>query len=681
MAYRIGVDIGGSFTDFAVFDETSKTISALKVFSRPDQPGAEVLEGMTQLQSRYGIMPEQVSYFTHGTTVGINTVIQRKGLRLGLFATDGFVDVLELARLKIPNMYDLFSQRPAPLVTRDRVFPIDARMDAEGAEIAPLNADSVRAALRGALAKQCEGVVVSLLHAYRNPAHELAVREIAAAEAPGLPVFLSHEVWPIIREYERTITATISGYVQPKVAHYLERLQATLKGVGVTPEPRITKSNGGVMAAEQGKSDCVQMIFSGTASGVIGAAFVARTAGVDRAMSIDIGGTSADVALILDGKPQYGVGEAIGEFSIFVPSVSVSSIGEGGGSIAWLDSLNVLKVGPESAGSTPGPACYGRGGVRPTVTDSFVVCKLLGAQDLGYNAVKIDRDAACKALQPIADRLQIGIEQAAQAVQEICVSSMYAGISGLVSRFGIDPREFTMIAFGGAGPMLAGLLAREMKLKEVLVPPTPGVLSALGGLVADLKNDFIKTIYHPLNAAIVPVLQAGLDELRGKGMQWLSEQDGFEGGAQIDVSADLRYAGQSYEIETVLDADAIARGDLNALAASFHARHEQMFGHADKKAAIQVINLRLVAGGPSAKPVLPRAATASAPPEVLTIQSMWLDSAWRDVPIYLRAGLLAGHAFDGPAVVAQADCTTVIPPGCACRVDEWGNLRIAISQA
>ncbi|MGI4940922.1 MAG: hydantoinase/oxoprolinase family protein, partial [Janthinobacterium lividum] len=391
MGQRVGVDIGGSFTDFAVFDEQSRQLRTLKVFSRPDDPGAEVLEGVRLIEERYGIPAESITYFTHGTTVGINTVIQRKGLRLALFTTENFRDVLELARLKIPDMYNLFSKRPVPLITRDRVFGVRERMTAEGIVETPIEEAGVAAALSAARDAGVEGIVIAFLHAYRNPAHELAAKRIVERLAPGLPVFCSSETWPIIREYERTITTVIGGYVQPRVAHYLTQLQAALRRVGVPAEPRLTKSNGGVMTAEQGKQQCVQMILSGTASGVIGASHVAQTCGVPRCMSLDIGGTSADVAVILDGKPQYGTGEQIGEFQIFVPSVSVSSIGEGGGSIAWIDRLGVLKVGPESAGSRPGPACYGRGGTRPTITDAFAACGLVGIAELGYAAVTVDR--------------------------------------------------------------------------------------------------------------------------------------------------------------------------------------------------------------------------------------------------------------------------------------------------
>jgi N-methylhydantoinase A len=680
MGYRVGVDIGGSFTDFAVFDEATRAIKSLKVFSRPDEPGAEVLEGIRLLHERYGIPPSEITYFTHGTTVGINTVIQRKGLRLALFTTENFRDVLELARLKIPDMYSLLSKRPAPLITRDMVFGIAERIGAEGDVQTPLDPASVKAAVTAAVAAGAEGVVIALLHAYRNPAHEQAAKAIVQEVAPGLPVFCSSATWPIIREYERTITAVIGGYVQPRVAHYLCSLQTALKQVGVAPEPRLTKSNGGVMTAEQGKAECVQMILSGTASGVIGAAYVAEICGLPRCMSLDIGGTSADVALIMDGQPQYGTGERIGDFQIFVPSVAVSSIGEGGGSIASVDKLGVLKVGPESAGSRPGPACYGRGGVRPTITDAFAACGMVGLSEIGYAAVTVDRGKARTAIAPLAETLGLTVEQTAEAIIRIAVSGMYSDVSGLVSRFGIDPREFACLAFGGAGPMMACFLARELGMKEVVVPPAPGVLSALGGLIADLKNDFLETLYLDLDDAAAAAVRTAFSGLEARALTWLRRDQGYDGPHRLTYSAEMRYRGQAFELDTPLAAAAIEAADAGAMAEAFHLAHEQVYGHADRKAPLQLIAIRLVIAGQTAKPELPRHTPVSAPAPMLRLAEVWMDGATRQVGLYCRADLLAGHHFRGPAVVTQDDCTTVVPPGFTAIVDEYTNLRITPEQ-
>ncbi len=674
MGLRIGVDIGGSFTDFAVLDEDTRAIRTLKVFSRPDSPGSEVIAGMEGLRNRYGIEPRDVVYFTHGTTVGVNAVVQRKGLKLGLVTTRNFEDVLDLARLKIPDMYHLMSSRPAALIPRDRVFGVLERLDAEGGEETPVSEASVLDAVQELRAAGCEGVVISLLHSYRNPLHEQQVKAIIEREMPGMFVSCSHEVWPIIREYERTVTATIGGYVQPRVSNYLDKLQGALAASGIDVDLKVTKSNGGVMSAENGKQNCVQMILSGTASGVIGAAYVAQRCNLDHCMSLDIGGTTADVALIMDGKPQYATGEYIGEFQIHIPSVSVSSIGDGGGSIAWVDEFGVLKVGPESAGSNPGPVCYRRGGTRPTITDAFAAIGVLGSAALGYNAVTIDASAAVRAIEPLAQRLGLSVHQTAAAIIDVSVSGMYAGVSRLSSRFGIDPRTFSLMPFGGAGPMLGCFLARALNVRNLLVPTTPGVLSALGGLIADTKNDFVRTTYYPLNRVSLERLTQDLALLDADARAWMIRETGSDSTAEIVVSADMRYRGQSFEIDTPLSAEALRQGDIDGISQAFHREHARLFGHSDDTSAIQVVALRLVITAPTPKPDLPTIARGEGTPEPEATIDAYLDGAWRTVPLYRRTALLAGHRFSGPAIVAQDDTTTCVLPGFNARVDDYGNL-------
>jgi N-methylhydantoinase A len=675
MTFRVGVDIGGSFTDFAVFDETSRSLRSLKVFSRPDEPGAEVMEGLRLLEERHDISPAEISYFTHGTTVGVNTVIQRKGLRLALFTTEHFRDVLEIARLKIPNMYNLLSKRPAPLITRDMVFGIPGRIGADGAVISPLDEAALTNSVAAALAAGAEGILISFLHSYRDPSHELQAKAVIHRLAPDLPVFCGSETWPIIREYERTITAAIGAYVQPRVARYLGSLQDALKNAGVPAEPRLTRSNGGVMTAEQGKRECVQMILSGTASGVIGASHVASICGISRCLSLDIGGTSADVAVIMDGTPRHGVGERIGDFQIFIPSVSVSSIGEGGGSIAWVDRFGILKVGPESAGSHPGPACYGRGGTRATITDAFAASGLIGLATIGYDTVTIDQASARAAVGELARQLNRTIEQTAEAIIHIAVSGMFQEVSALVSRFGIDPREFACVAFGGAGPMLGCFLARELGLREVVIPPTPGVLSALGGLIADLKSDFISTVYVELGPDSADQIARAYRSLETKAEDWLRRDQSYTGPFTIAHSAELRYRGQSFEIDTPVEPDA----DWRTIADSFHEEHQRLYGHADRAAPIQAIALRVVITGAVTKPEFPRFEARPGPAPQAGRADVWIDGERRDAAIYRRADLASGQTFAGPAVVVQDDCTTVVPSGFAVRVDEYTNLRIARS--
>jgi N-methylhydantoinase A len=674
LSYRIGVDIGGTFTDFCVFDENNRALETLKVLSRPDAPGEEVLQGLSEIERRFGIPPSAVSYFTHGSTVGVNAIIQRKGARLCLLVTEGFRDVLELARLKIPDPYDLFSRRPEPIVPRDRVLEVRERMSPDGGTDTAPDPDSVLTAIRRAEELGAEAIVVAFLHSYANAAHERAVKAMIEAERPGLPVFCSAEIWPIVREYERSITACIHGSVQPTVAHYITRLEQALATRGVRPAPMITKSNGGVMTAAAGKTRSIEMLLSGTAAGAIGAGFVARQAGFARVMSLDIGGTSADVALLRDGMPDFRAGELVGEYPIYLPTVSVSSIGAGGGSIATVDALGVLRVGPDSAGSVPGPAAYGRGGTQATITDAFAVKGVLGAGELGYGAVQVDRTAAEAALARIGAALGRDATAAAEAVVSLAVANMYREVSRLFSQVGEEPSGYALLAFGGAGPMLGCLLAEEMGMEAVIIPRTPGVLAALGGLLADLRSDFVRVVFLDIVPAAAPALQAAFAALAGEARAWLHDSQGHAGEGLLTVLADMRYRGQSYEIEVPLEPAWINEPAPGRIAAAFHARHAEIYGHADEKAAVQLVALRVVIAGIIPKPEFPASEAPQSQPAADSYVPVAHHGGIVQAALFRRAALPPGARFAGPAVVVQDDTTSWVPPGFTGTVDAFGNL-------
>ena len=674
MSFRVGVDIGGTFTDFCAFNDVTNEIHTLKVLSSPDKPGSEVIDGIKALGVRYGVSASDVVYFTHGTTVGVNTVIQRKGIRLGLLVTRNFTDVLELARLKMPDMYSLLSVRPEALVTKDRIFEISERIRADGSIEQEVDFATVERALADVQAADCEGVVIALINSYRNSHNEQAVKAMIQRLSPGFPVFCSTDVWPIIREYERTVTAVIHGYVQPRVSQYLESLQQALLDVKVNAIPQVTKSNGGVMSAELGRTACAQMILSGTAAGVIGASHVSKLSGHPNTMSLDVGGTSADVAFIRDGQPQFGIGEVIGEFPIFIPSVAVTSIGAGGGSIAWVDDLGILRVGPESAGSKPGPACYGNGGERATITDAFVVLGYIGQFDLGYSAIEIDVTKARSAVDNLAEKIGKETEETAQAIVDIAVSGMYMEISKLISRYAVDPREYALQAFGGAGPMMACFVARELGMQTIIIPTTPGVLSALGGLIADIKNDFIKTVFVELGGAETTVIQEEYKSLEARALEWLREEQAYEGDYQLIYSADMRYRGQAFEIEAILSAKDVASGDVTAMAEAFHREHELVYEHCDRDAAVQIVNLRLVIVGMSPKPIFPERNLTVQPATPERSVEVFTGGRLTSVSLFRREQLHPGFTFDGPAIVVQSDCTSCIPEGLSGNVDAYGNL-------
>lgn len=672
LAWRIGVDIGGTFADLAALDTAKGELITLKVLTTPHDPGQDVAAGLRRL-TELGLQPGQVERFVHGTTVGVNTIIQRRGARLALFTTTGFTDMLELARLRMPDPYSLFCERPEPLVPREHVFPVTERLDAEGRTLVQPDRASVAAAVAAARAAACEGVVISLLHAWRNAAHEEQVAAMVAEMAPELFVFRGSEVWPAIREYERTTTAVLNAYVHPRIDAYLERVEAQLAAAAIAAPLLLTTSAGGTMTARRGRRDCVGMLLSGTASGVVGAGVVARAAGVPAVLTLDVGGTSADVALLRDGVPAFGTGHAIGEFPLAIPTVAVVSSGQGGGSVAWLDAQGVLQVGPESAGSTPGPACFGRGGTRCTVTDAALLCGILGQGELGFGAIVPDRSRSETAIAPIAAALGTDAVTAAEGVLQVAISGMLVEIDKLLARAGVHASELTLMPFGGAGPMLGALLAEAAGIRRVLVPPVPGTLCALGALAADLRRDTMRTVLLPLEPASWPELEAVFRALAAEAGEALAEMSGT-GKAEITLAADLRYRGQSYEVTVPVPSSFQEAGAADALATLFHAAHAESFGHADPAAPVEVVSLRAAARRPA--PPLPMPRHPAPPHAVVPEQQLPLRLGGQDqqAGLYRRGDLPPGSHFSGPAIVTQADCTVLVPAAWTVTTDELGNL-------
>ena len=677
--WKVGVDIGGTFIDFCALETRSGQVASLKVLTTPDDPGAELMTGLSLLAEREGLDPTAVTRFVHGTTVGVNTIIQRKGAPLALFTNAGFEDVIELARLRMPETYSLFCSRPEQLITRDRVFGIPARMRSDGRETVKPDLAVVAAAVASAKARGAVGIVIAFLHAWRDGAQEEAVKAEIARLAPELFVFTSAEVWPVIREYERTTTAILNAYVHPRIAGYLTALEQRLADRGVPARALLTKSNGGVMNAAEGKRACVSMLLSGTASVVIGATWFARQAGEKRVLTLDIGGTSADFALIIDGEPQYGTGEMIGEFPLYIPSVSVSSIGIGGGSIATVDGQGVLRVGPESAGSTPGPACYGRGGEQATVTDAMVVCGWLGHSEMAYGQLKMDAGLARASVGRLAAKLGRSLDDTAQAILDIAVSEMFVEVEKLSSRAGVDLKDFTLMPFGGGGPMLGAFLARELGMTRLLAPRRPGVVSALGGLVADLRGDFVRTLFAELTASVLSQLKAAAAAMVQEGRNWLAAQ-GHAGPADLRFSADMRYVGQSYEIEVPLQPAWLEAGDPAAIAREFHQTHQRIYDFDDPDGRIEIVNLRLSAIGAGPALSFPETAETDAPASPECELTIHTGGNRKPVGLYRRADLPPGSRFAGPAVVAQEDTTVAIPAGATARVDGHLNLHLTFAE-
>jgi len=674
--YRIGIDIGGTFTDFAVHETESNTLIGLKLPTVPARPVDAIVAGLKLLVEEHAVSLDQVDYFVHGTTIAVNALIERKGARLGLLVTRGFRDILIIQRLRIPQPQYWYGNRPEPLIPRERVYEIDERTMADGSAGTPLSEESLILALAKARADGVEGLVVCFLHSFRNPAHEKAARDFLQKEAGDLFVCCSHEVWPQMREYERAIVTIVNAYVMPPVSRYLGDLEQRLAGMGVPVRPYITRSNGGVMTARRARSSTAETLLSGPASGVVGALRIAEQAGVSNFITLDVGGTSADVAIVEEGAPRTSLTEHVADFPIMMPVVGVSCIGAGGGSIAWLDSAGVMKVGPQSAGADPGPACYGKGQELPTVTDAFLYSGYLNPDTFAGGRITLCPALAEKALGTLASGLGTDTGGVARGIIAMAIAGMYAELSNLAAKRGIDPREFNLVGFGGAGALLVCRLAEEIGISQVLIPQAPGTLCALGALSADVASDFVRSVFLRMDSDLSPVA-AAYRKLEAEAREWVRSEAPFLAEHQLVLSADMRYVGQSFEVDVPLEISWIERGDWQAVADTFHATHNRVYSHAQYDSPVELVDLRLRIVGATTKPPLPTpSAVATATPAPIAQTRRVLDSAAevRDIPVYRRAALSSGHVMSGPALVDQNDTTVYLPPGWNGTVHASGSL-------
>jgi N-methylhydantoinase A len=684
MAYRLGVDVGGTFTDlFLVGDGNGGGGGQFRVKtpSTPGDPSEGVLNGVRRICREAGIEPGDVRNILHGTTVATNAVLESKGARVGLITTTGFGQILHLARSQTPGplagwIIMIKPDPPASLAdTREAV----ERMDPRGETITPVDEQQVEAIVRDLVVSGVETLTVALINSYVNGAHVRQIGELVERLYPGFPVTLSAEVLPEFREYERTLTACMNSYVRPRVADYVNRLQEQLAKIGATAEVNILRSDAGLMTTREAGRNPIYGVLSGPSGGVAGALFVARKAGYDDILTFDMGGTSTDVALCQNGQPTIGRETAIGHFRIKVPAVNVHTVGAGGGSIAHVPELTkALRVGPQSAGAEPGPAAYGKGGTEPTVTDANVVLGRLPPRLLG-GEMELDVEAARTAVQTVADSMGLdSVEQAAEGILAIVNENM-AGALRLVSvQRGHDPREFALVAYGGAGPLHANALANLMGSFPVVVPPAPGLLCAIGDLVADFRDEFAQTYIRLLADAGGSEVAEILDGLGGRATAWL-EGEGISGDDQrIAYTADMRYQRQGYEIPVALDPDEVRSNGLADLEERFNGLHEQLYGFRMPGTACEIVNLRAVGYGTVPKPELPTGeiGPADASAAVVDEHEVVFDGERVATKIYDRSKLQPGASLEGPAIVTEFDSTTVVLPGYRAGVDASFNILI-----
>jgi N-methylhydantoinase A len=668
----IGVDVGGTFTDFYAEDSAGK-VRLHKRPSTPANPAEAILAGVEEL----GLAG--LERLSHGTTVATNALIQRRGGKVALVTTKGFRDLLEIGRQTRPHMYDLQRDRPPPLVPRERRFEVDERVTADGSVLRPLDEASLARAVEAVAASGADACAVCLLFSFLDPSHERRIGAALAKRMPSLMVSLSSDVQPEFREYERLSTTVLNAYLQPAVGRYVENLE---RGVAVSHAKTrvgIFQSNGGLMSTETARHFPIRTALSGPAAGAIGAVHVARLARRPNVITLDMGGTSADVCLIRDHAAGIGFDREVAGFPVRLPMIDIHTIGAGGGSIAWFDRDGLLKVGPASAGAVPGPACYGKGGTEPTVTDANLVLGRLSAKGLLGGRMSLDEAAARNAFRVTAERLGFPAERTAHGVLGIVVANMVRAIRTVSVERGHDPRRYTLMPFGGAGALHAGAVARALGMREILVPPAPGILCAQGLIVADLREDFVRTLRAPLDGGgLARAAEIGA-ELRRAADEWFASEGVAPADRVRTLTLDMRYIGQNFEL-------AVPVGDPfpkpEALQADFHKAHERSYGFFSATDPIEIVNVRLSASGRlGAPPLEVQSQRASGSPQPVEHRSVWFDAdAARRTPVYDREALAPGHRFDGPAIIEQFDATTVLHSGDVLTVDAAQNLLIEVTR-
>ncbi|MDI7249752.1 MAG: hydantoinase/oxoprolinase family protein [Bacillota bacterium] len=667
---RLAVDIGGTFTDFVIFDSQTGEYSIGKNLTTPPDLSQGVLTGMQALVPDFS----RLEMFVHGTTAGINAFLERRGARVAIVTTRGFRDVYLIQRTNRHEMYNLFYRKPVPLVKRRDIFEVDERTEYDGTVSQPISEASLAKVAQAIRAGGYEAVAVCFLHSYANPSHELAAEARFRRELPDIHITLSHRVANEWREYERTSTAVINAYVAPRIQHYLGVLEEAVRRGGYGQPLFVMQSSGGVMTSSVAKELPIQTLFSGPVGGAIGCVALGEQMDCRNLLAVDMGGTSFDVSLVLDGRPDVATETDLDGFPVLMPRVNIYSIGAGGGSMAWIEAGG-LRVGPQSAGAMPGPACYGRGGTEPTVTDANLFLGRLSAENFLGGGMMLDTGAAERALARVASELGMETETLAAGILDIVNAKMAGAIRKITVEKGIDPRDFTLVAFGGAGPMHAVFLAQELDISRVVIPHAPGTFSAWGMLQADVRHDVARTYLRLAGDAPAQEMESVLREMEEEAAAVISETVGRANLWFVRV-ADMRYQGQEYyvavPVDRPVDEEALAR-----LPDRFHQAHQAKNGHCNRQEAVELVNLRVAAIGSFTHPrVTTWRPQASASAGVVRRRQVRFGAEWLTTDIYWRQDLAPGSRFCGPAVVEETSCTTVIPPGFTAVVDGFGNIVV-----
>jgi N-methylhydantoinase A len=681
----IGVDVGGTFTDIVYCDMSSSDLAIHKVSTTPDDPSRAILQGIAEICAENGVLPDSIDYVLHGTTTATNAVLEHKGARTGMVTNHGFRDIVHIARHQRVEHYSIRQELPwqsRPLAPRRYRKVVKGRLvPPRGEELEPLDEADVIAAARALREDGVEAVAVCFLFSYLNPAHEERAKEILSRELPGVFITTSSSVSPQFREFERFTTAALCAFVGPKMRAYIGKLNASLRDAGLRADLRIMASNGGVATPAMAEEKPVMTLLSGLAAGVLGGAWAGELSGRRKLITFDIGGTSADIGLVVDGR--YAETDprstSIAGFPLLMPMIDIHTIGAGGGSIAYVDHGGAFRVGPRSAGAAPGPAAYGRGGSQPTVTDANVVLGRLDKDDFLGGSMKLDDAASHRVIDELAERLGLAKLEAAEGVLTVINSNMANAIRSRTVQKGVDPREFALVAFGGAGPLHGAEVARMLDIPEVVVPPYPGITSAMGLLTTDLKYDVIRTQFQVSGKVDLKRLNADLADMERRLAAQFAADHLDAGGVRFVRDGDLRYVGQGYELKIPFPGGDLSEAELQTIWSLFHRAHQREYGHFFEQNPIEIVNVRVT--GVGAMPKIQKLRAPQGGP-LIKARTRIGQCAFRiggalkpfDTSFYRRALLPVGEPFAGPAIVLQKDSTTVIPPGWSATNNADGNL-------
>ena len=692
--FRVGVDIGGTFTDIVFLGADGK-IHTKKISSSVEDYAQAIADGLDQVFGETGLQASAVEELRHGTTVASNAILESNGALTGLITTKGFRDILEIRNLRMPRLYDLTWEKPVPLVERHLRVVVDERVNAQGGIDKPLDPKDAERAVDELLARKVEAIAVCLIHSYANPEHELMIKEIISRKAPGLPFCISFEVLPEIKEYERTSSTTINAYVMPIVASYLASLRENLDGAGVTVPLLLMQSNGGLTTADEAARLPMNIIESGPAAGVIGAQALARAGGLPNIVTFDMGGTTAKASLVENGEVtrsiEYQVGGGImmgsrlltgAGYMLKVPAIDLAEVGAGGGSIVWIDAGGSMQIGPQSAGADPGPVCYGAGGTEPTVTDANVLLGYINPNYLVGGELELDASKARAVFEDrIAKPFGLSVEHAAYGAHQIAASNMIRAIKSVSTERGRDPREYALFAFGGSGPIFGAGMARELRMKRIMVPPSPGLFSSFGLLYADVEHHYSRTFRRLLRKIDLGELNRIWDQIVEGALDQLAI-DGFsEGQRQVRRTANMHYQGQTFELTVPVPDGSIDEKAVTILEEAFSREHERTYGHrAGADEPLELVNVQVVGSWVSERSRVPdrifatKAKGGDADPLPPRQVYFGPEAGWRETPILRRRDLETPR--QGPCIVEEYDATVIIPPDSKAELDAYGNILI-----